>query len=352
MTLNFPVGGVSREGDDTRTALICGSVAYDAIMRFEGRFRDHILPEQIHILNVSFLVPQLRREFGGCAGNIAYNMSLLGDRGVPMATVGRDFGPYRDWLERTGIALDHLRVIDEELTAQAFITTDLDDNQITAFHPGAMQHAHRNAVSAAHGVSLGVVAPDGREGMIEHAAQFVAAGIPFLFDPGQGLPMFDGAALRAFIEQADWVVVNDYEWQVVQHKSGWDEQQVCQRVAALIVTRGAQGSVIHTAGQRIEIPCASARAVVDPTGCGDAYRAGLLHGLLHGLDWVSAGRVAAVMGAIKIEALGTQNHRATRAQIAARLAQSFGPEAAAAAFGTTGAASAQPPSTQLSTGTD
>jgi adenosine kinase len=352
MTLNFPAGGVSRSGEDTRKALICGSVAYDAIMRFEGRFRDHILPEQIHILNVSFLVPQLRREFGGCAGNIAYNMRLLGDIGVPMATVGRDFGPYRDWLERAGVPLEHLRVLEEELTAQAFITTDLDDNQITAFHPGAMQHAQRNSVDAAHGVTLGVVAPDGRDGMLEHAAQFAAAGIPFLFDPGQGLPMFDGEALRAFIEQARWVALNDYEWQVVQQKTGWGARQICERVAALIVTRGAQGSVIHTREGRIEIPCAKAHAVVDPTGCGDAYRAGLLHGLLYGLDWATTGRVAAVMGAIKVEVLGTQNHRATRAEIAGRLAENFGSAAAQAAFGTPSAPAAAALSMQFFTGTN
>ncbi len=350
MTQDFPAGGVSREGEGTRKALICGSMAFDSIMRFEGRFRDHILPEQIHILNVSFLVPQLRREFGGCAGNIAYNMRLLGDVGAPMATIGRDFAPYRQWLEEARIPLDHLRVVDDELTAQAFITTDLDDNQITAFHPGAMQHAHLNAVSAASGAAIGVVAPDGRTGMIEHAAQFAAAGIPFLFDPGQGLPMFSGEDLARFIEQATWVAVNDYEWRLVAQKTGWNEQQVLERVEALIVTRGAEGSIIHTRSAKIDIPCAKARAVVDPTGCGDAYRAGLLHGLLHGLDWESTGRVASMMGAIKIESRGTQNHRISREGIAERLSESFGAAAARAAFGAPGASDLS--LTHLSTGTD
>ena len=349
MTRIIPAGGVSRASDDPGKALICGSVAFDAIMRFDGRFRDHILPEQIHILNVAFLVPQLRREFGGCAGNIAYNMRLLGDLGCPMATVGRDFGSYREWLIQAGVPLDHVRVVDSELTAQAFITTDRDDNQITAFHPGAMQHSHLNRVSDARGVTIGVVAPDGRDGMVAHAAQFADAGIPFLFDPGQGLPMFDGADLKRFVEQASWVAVNDYEWRLIEQKTGWSERDVCERVSALIVTRGAQGSTIHTRDGRIEIPCARAGEVVDPTGCGDAYRAGLLHGLLRGLDWQITGRIAAVMGAIKIESLGTQNHRASRAQLAQRLAESFGEATARAAFG---AGHSQDLSHAQSTGTD
>ena len=350
MTQTFPVGGVSRSGKNIRKALICGSVAFDSIMRFEGRFRDHILPEQIHILNVSFLVPLLRREFGGCAGNIAYNMRLLGDVGSPMATVGSDFGPYRAWLEATGVPLEHVRVVEQELTAQAFITTDLDDNQITAFHPGAMQHSHLNKVSAAHGMTLGVIAPDGRAGMIEHAAEFAAAGIPFMFDPGQGLPMFNGAELARFIEQATWVAVNDYEWQMLQQRTGLNGAQVAERVEALIVTRGAQGSSIFTGGRRIDIPCAKTRAVVDPTGCGDAYRAGLLYGLLHGLDWETTGQVAALMGAIKIESRGTQNHRLSRPAIAERMSESFGADAARAAF--PGPAASPSSETELFTGTN
>ncbi len=306
-----------------RHALICGSIAYDTIMVFGDRFRNHILPDKIHMLNVSFLVPQLRREFGGCAGNIAYNLKLLGDSAYPMATVGRDFGPYREWMNRNGVAADHVRVIDSEHTAQAFITTDLDDNQITAFHPGAMQQSHQNSVADARGVAIGIVAPDGREGMIQHAQQFAAAGIPFIFDPGQGLPMFGGEDIERFVSQASWVAVNDYEWQLVQQKTGWTVRDVTQRVKALIVTRGAEGSVIHTAAEEISIPAARPRQVVDPTGCGDAYRAGLIHGLLHGFDWTATGRIASLMGAIKIESLGTQNHRFTPEEFATRLRQSF-----------------------------
>jgi adenosine kinase len=306
-------------------ALICGSMAFDTIMVFGDRFARHILPDKIHMLNVSFLVPQLRREFGGCAGNIAYNLGLLGDVAYPMATVGRDFGPYREWMARSGVPADHVRVIEAELTAQAFITTDLDDNQITAFHPGAMQHAHENRVTDASDIAIGIVAPDGREGMIQHAAQFAAARIPFIFDPGQGLPMFSGEELARFVGQATWVTVNDYEWQLLQQKTGWGVGELTQRVAALIVTRGAAGSIIHTREGEIAIPCAKAGVVVDPTGCGDAYRAGLIHGLLHGLDWPSTGHIASLMGAIKIESRGTQNHRFTRAEFDARLAAAFAP---------------------------
>jgi len=313
-----------RPGEPGR-ALVCGSLAFDTIMVFGDRFARHILPDKIHMLNVSFLVPQLRREFGGCAGNIAYNLGLLGDVAYPMATVGRDFGPYREWLARAGVPADHVRVIDTELTAQAFITTDLDDNQITAFHPGAMQYAHENRVSDASDIAIGIVAPDGREGMIQHAAQFAAARIPFIFDPGQGLPMFSGEELARFVGQATWVTVNDYEWQLLQQKTGWNVRELTQRVAALIVTRGAAGSVIHTRDAQIAIPCAPAAAVVDPTGCGDAYRAGLIHGLLHGLDWLSTGQIASLLGAIKIESRGTQNHRFTRAEFDARLAAAFPP---------------------------
>jgi len=301
-------------------ALICGSVAYDTIMVFTDRFANHILPDKIHMLNVSFLVPQMRREFGGCAGNIAYNLRLLGDSGCPMATVGSDFAPYREWLTRVGVATDHLRVIDAELTAQAFITTDIDDNQITAFHPGAMQHSHLNRVADARGITLGVVAPDGREGMLAHAAQFAEAGIPFIFDPGQGLPMFGGDDLKGFISRARWVTLNDYEWQLVQQRTGWGVRELTERAEALIVTRGAAGSSIYTGGEELTIPSAPVSRVVDPTGCGDAYRAGLIHGLLRGLGWRAAGHIASLMGAIKIESRGTQNHRFTAGEFADRLA--------------------------------
>jgi len=214
-------------------------------------------------------------------------------------------------------------VIESELTAQAFITTDLDDNQITAFHPGAMQHSHVNRVSEARDIALGIVAPDGREGMIEHAAQFAAAGVPFIFDPGQGLPMFGPEELQRFLSQARWVTVNDYEWQLLQQKSRWSVADMTARIEALIVTLGAAGSVIHTRGEQILIPAAPVREVVDPTGCGDAFRAGLIHGLLHGLDWRATGHIASLMGAMKVEARGTQNHRFTRAEFDARLAEAF-----------------------------
>src|SRR5262249_41886548 len=241
------------------SALICGSMAFDTIMVFGDRFKNHILPDKIHMLNVSFLVPQMRREFGGCAGNIAYNLKLLGDVGYPMATVGHDFGPYRDWLAQTGVPADYVRVIESEHTAQGFVTTDLDDNQIWAFHPGAMQQSHANKVGDAQGIGVGIVAPDGRDGMLQHAEQFVSAGNPFLFAPGQGLPMFSGEGLKHFVSQATWVAVNDYEWQVVQQRTGWAARDVTQRVQALIVTRGGEGSVIYTqAGEEIAIPCARA----------------------------------------------------------------------------------------------
>lgn len=304
-------------------ALICGSLAYDTIMVFQDRFKKHILPDRIHMLNVSFLVPQMRREFGGCAGNIAYNLKLLGDAAYPMATAGRDFAPYAEWMQRNGIPRDYIKIIESEHTAQAFITTDLDDNQITAFHPGAMQYAYTNAVADAKGIAIGIVAPDGRDGMIAHAAQFAAADIPFIFDPGQGLPMFGPEELSRFVDQASWVALNDYEWQLMREKTGWSVRDVVSRVKAVIVTRGAKGSVIYTEEGEQVIPCAAPKAVVDPTGCGDAYRAGLLHGLLHGLDWETTGRVASLMGAIKIESRGTQNHRFTCAEFDRRLRESF-----------------------------
>jgi len=305
-------------------ALICGSMAFDTIMVFADRFKNHLLPDKLHMLNVSFLTLQMRREFGGCAGNIAYNLKLLGDPGYVMATVGHDFGTYADWMDRHGVPRDYLRPIDTEHTGQAFITTDLDNNQITAFHPGAMGHSHLNSVSDATGVALGIVSPDGRDGMIAHAAQFAAAGIPFIFDPGQGLPMFGGDDLRAFIEQATWVTVNDYEWSLMAERTGWSEADIASRVAALVVTRGAEGSTIYADGQRIDIPPVVATQVVDPTGCGDAYRAGLIHGLLHGKPWETTGRIASLIGAIKIESRGTQNHSFTLQQFKDRYQASFG----------------------------
>jgi adenosine kinase len=305
-------------------ATICGSVAFDTIMNFEGRFRDHILPDRVHMLNVAFLVPDMRREYGGCAGNIAYNMRLLGDLGVPMATVGADAEKYLHWMRAHGIPTDLIKVIDGAYTAQAFITTDKDNNQITAFHPGAMNSSYLNNVCLSSAAQLGVIAPDGREGMLRHAEQFAAAGIPFLFDPGQGLPMFDGEELRAFIKQASWLAVNDYEWHLLKERTGLSEREVANLVRALIVTRGAAGSTIYAGNGEFMIPPAKANSIVDPTGCGDAYRAGLLHGLLHELDWPSTGRIASLMGALKIEVRGTQNHRFTHSDFYTRYLQNFG----------------------------
>jgi adenosine kinase len=305
-------------------ALICGSLAYDNIMVFPDRFKNHILPEKIHILNVCFMVPELRREFGGCAGNIAYNLKLLGGDPLPMGTVGSDFGPYFEWFDRAGIRRDYITVIDNTLTAQAFITTDLDDNQITAFHPGAMNFSHKNSVSDTVGVTVGLLAPDGREGMIQHAREFVEAGIPFMFDPGQGMPMFSREDLLQFIEQARWLAVNDYEWQLMQDRTGLSSRDLTERVEALIITRGAEGSSIYTKDHHYVIPTAQARAVKDPTGCGDAYRAGLLYGLMNKLDWETTGRIAALLGTIKIEHHGTQNHRFSRSDFEARYQENFG----------------------------
>jgi adenosine kinase len=307
------------------TALICGSVAYDTILVFPDRFKAHILPDKLHTLNVSFLVPDMRREYGGCAANIAYGLNLLGDRGIAMATAGEDFSPYRERMVSQGLSVEHIKVIDGTFTAQAFITTDLDDNQITAFHPGAMQFAHLNRVTdAGSGVTLGIVAPDGRQAMIEHAAQFEASLIPFIFDPGQGLPMFGGDELKTFIRQARWVAVNDYEWGMLQQKTGLTAAEVASQVEALIVTKGPEGSIIYTEGRTMAIPAATPKAVVDPTGCGDAYRAGLIHGLLRGLDWETIGRTASLMGAIKIESRGPQNHRFTRTDFDRRFRDNFG----------------------------
>jgi adenosine kinase len=306
------------------SALICGSMAYDTVMVFEGRFREHILPDRIHMLNVSFLAPSMRRNFGGCAGNIAYNLKLLGGEGRIMATVGHDFAPYAVWLEQRGIAGVHLRVIEDAFTAQAYITTDLDDNQITAFHPGAMNHSHLNHIGDAAGVKIGIVSPDGRQGMLEHAAQFAAAGIPFIFDPGQGLPMFNGEELRAFIEQSTYVAVNDYEASLLSERTGWDAGTIAAKVDALVVTRGAAGSWIYVDGRRLEIPVAPATRLADPTGCGDAYRAGLLYGLQRGMDWDITGRIASLAGSIKMEHHGTQQHNYTMSEFAARYRAAFG----------------------------
>ncbi len=306
------------------SALICGSFAYDTIMVYTGHFKNEILPDKVHMLNVSFLVPEMRREFGGCAGNIAYNLKLLGGDGFPMGTVGRDFDDYETWMDDNGIARDHIKHVDDAYTAQAYITTDLDDNQITAFHPGAMNYAHEQSVPTDGSITLGIVAPDGRDGMLQHAEQFAEAGIPFIFDPGQGMPMFNGAELRRFLALASYVAVNDYESEMLRERTGLSIAEVAEQVDAYIVTSGPLGSRVFTGGTTIDIPVAHPHALADPTGCGDAYRAGMIHGLQQGLDWETTGRVASLMGAIKIERPGTQNHRFTPDEFAARYKTEFG----------------------------
>jgi adenosine kinase len=295
--------------------LICGSMAYDTIMVFQDQFKNHILPDKIHKLSVAFFVPEMRREFGGTAGNIAYNLQLLEGEPLIMATVGDDFSPYQMWLEKNNLSQQHIKTIPNTFTAQAFITTDTDDNQITAFHPGAMLESHQNSVKDTKNIELAIIAPDGRDGMFQHAKECFDAGIPFMFDPGQGLPMFSGEELLYFIEMADYLAVNDYESQVIQDKTGLNLEQLASKVKALIVTLGGEGSQIYADGQRHEIPCVKADKVVDPTGCGDAYRAGLLYGIVRGWDWKTCGRLASTMGAIKIASRGGQNHQPTRDEI-------------------------------------
>lgn len=308
------------------TALICGSYAFDQIMVFPDKFKNHILPDKVHMLNVSFLVPEMRREFGGTAGNIVYNLKLLGESGWPMATIGSDFTPYMKWSKEHGIVTTFLREVDDQYTAQAFITTDMDDNQITAFHPGAMNWAHLNRVDDAKGVSLGIVSPDGREGMVEHAAQFAEADIPFIFDPGQGLPMFGKEDLLQFIDQATWITVNDYESALMQERTGLSVAEIAAHVDALVVTLGGKGSVIYTGGHRVDIAPAPIEHALDPTGCGDAFRAGLLYGLMNELEWQTTGQIASLMGAIKIEQHGTQNHSFTMKGFRERYQKAYGEE--------------------------
>jgi adenosine kinase len=304
--------------------LVTGSIAYDTIMVFPDRFKNHLLPDQLHILNVCFLTPEMRREFGGTAGNIAYNLKQLGGDPLVMATVGEDAEPYLYRMHRLGIDAQHLKRIAGQFTAQAFITTDLDDNQITAFHPGAMNHAHENRVGRELGAGLAIVAPDGKEGMLQHARQCAEHGIPFMFDPGQGLPMFSAEELAEMVRLADYVAVNDYEGKMLEEKTGRPVASLAREVQALVVTLGAQGSRIFAGDMQHEIPAAPAERVLDPTGCGDAYRAGLLYGIAAGWDWPRTGRLAAVLGAIKIASRGAQNHHADRAAVEARYREAFG----------------------------
>ena len=305
------------------SVLICGSLAYDTIMVYPGHFKNDILPDKVHMLNVSFLVPEMRKEFGGCAGNIAYNLAMLGSTALPMGTAGSDFGPYAKRFDVLGIPRTHIKELGDSYTAQAYIVTDMDDNQITAFHPGAMNLAHTQDIPK-KGIRLGSVSPDGKEGMLLHARQFADADIHFLFDPGQGLPMFNGNELKLFITQASYVAVNDYEAELLVKRTGWTLKQIAERVDALIVTRGAKGSHIYAKKKAHLIPCARAESLADPTGCGDAYRGGLLYGILNGLDWETTGRIASLMGAIKIEHKGTQKHHFTMDEFQSRFRESFG----------------------------
>ena len=304
--------------------LICGSMAYDTIMVFHDRFKNHILPDQLHILNVAFHVPDMRREYGGCAGNIAYSLRLLGGEPLIMATVGEDSGPYLQRLERLGLDRSHVQEVPSTFTAQAFITTDLDDNQITAFHPGAMNYSHLNHVADARDLTIGIVAPDGRQGMLQHAQEFHDAGVPFIFDPGQGLPLFNGEELLDFLQLADYCCVNDYEARLLADKTGRPIAELAGMVRALIVTLGADGAQIHAEGQRLDIPSVKPDELIDPTGCGDAFRAGLLYGIAGGMGWDKAGRLASLMGSIKIAHRGGQNHKTAREQIAERYQAAFG----------------------------
>ncbi|MCE7526085.1 carbohydrate kinase family protein [Polynucleobacter sp. IMCC 30228] len=314
-------------------SLICGSVAYDTIMNFEGRFQEQILPEQIHILNVAFLVPKMRREFGGCAGNIAYNLKLLNGEPIIMAAVGSDAKPYLERFSRLQIDTTHIRQIPESFTAQAMITTDLANNQITAFHPGAMNASHLNSVAQVLDEcrrtnkslpTLGIVAPDGRQGMWEHCHQLAEAHIPFIFDPGQGLPMFNGKELLELTALASYLAVNDYEAEMLAQRTGMSLKQLAERVQALIVTKGAAGATIFTASRQLEIPVVKATELIDPTGCGDAFRAGLLYGLNQGMDWETTGKLASLMGSIKIAHQGPQNHQPRAPEIADLFAKAFG----------------------------
>ena len=308
----------------THATLICGSLAFDKIMQYHGRFADTLLADQLHRVNVSFLVPTLRTEYGGCAANIAYNLKLLGGDPLIMATLGQDGADYLARLRNFGIETRAIKTIADAYTAQCFVTADQDNNQINAFHPGAMQFSHENKVADQGALRVAIIAPDGRDGMLQHARDCAAQGVPFMFDPGQQLPMFSGEELLTFIEQATYLAANDYEFEMVMDRTGLTLEQIAARLDALIVTRGEKGSEIYAGGERYDIPAVPAAQVVDPTGCGDAYRAGLLYGIAQGYDWNKTGRLASLLGSIKIAHQGGQNHSFTPADIAARFESAFG----------------------------
>ena len=308
----------------TKTTLICGSLAFDKIMQYNGRFGETLLADQLHKVNVSFLVPTLRTEYGGCSANIAYNLNMLGGDPLIMATIGQDGGEYLERFETLGIPTRGIRKIAHSYTAQCFVTADLDNNQINAFHPGAMQFSHENNVADNGVLRIAIIAPDGRDGMIKHARDCAKLEVPFMFDPGQQLPMFTGEELITFINQAHYVAANDYEFEMLMSRTGLTLPDIAGKLEALIITRGEKGSEIYVKGERHQIPCVKADQIVDPTGCGDAYRAGLLHGIVSGFDWPTTGRLASLMGAIKIAHQGGQNHVATAEQIADRFEVEFG----------------------------
>ncbi len=308
----------------SKTTLICGSLAFDKIMHFDGRFAEQLLADQLHKVNVSFLVPTLHTEFGGCAANIAYNLNMLGGDPLIMATIGQDGGQYLERFAAQGISARAIKTIPNAYTAQCFVTADVDGNQINAFHPGAMQFSHENNVADCGALRVAIIAPDGSDGMLKHAADCASLGLPFMFDPGQQLPRFSGAELIAFINQASYLAANDYEFEMIMERTGLTLADIAGRLTALIVTRGDKGSEIYANGERFDIACVPASAVVDPTGCGDAYRAGLLFGITNDLDWPTTGRLASLMGSIKIAHQGGQNHVATAAEIADRFEVAFG----------------------------
>lgn len=308
----------------TKTALICGSLAFDKIMQYHGRFGETLLADHLHRVNVSFLVPTLRTEYGGCSANIAYNLKLLGGDPLIMATIGQDGGEYLQRFDKLGISTRAIRTIGHAYTAQCFVTADLDNNQINAFHPGAMQFSHENNVADCGPLAVAIIAPDGRDGMLKHARDCAAQGVPFMFDPGQQLPMFSGDELINFIEQATYLACNDYEFEMVMDRTGLTLGDIASRLDALIVTRGEKGSEIHAGGQRHDIPAVKAEKVLDPTGCGDAYRAGLLYGITNGFDWPTTGRLASLLGSIKIAHQGGQNHSFTAGEIANKFEAAFG----------------------------
>jgi len=308
----------------TKTALICGSLAFDKIMQYHGRFNEALLADQLHKVNVSFLVPTLRTEFGGCSANVAYNLKMLGGDPLIMATIGQDGGEYLERFAQLGIETRAIRTIPHTYTAQCFVTADLDGNQINAFHPGAMEHSNELYAGDVGKVAVAIIGPDGREGMVKHVADCAALGIPVMFDPGQQLPRFNGEELIRFIDQATYLAANDYEFELLMDRTGLTLPEIASRLEALIVTRGPQGSEIYAKGERHVIPTVTAEAVVDPTGCGDAYRAGLLYGITEGLDWPTTGRLASLMGALKIAHQGGQNHSFTQDELRTRFKSAFG----------------------------